>query len=63
LESIVINDISSDGGEIIEQLITARKELRQVKNYQLADEIRKRLGELGIALEDSPQGTIWKRKR
>jgi cysteinyl-tRNA synthetase len=63
LETISINDISSDGSKVIEQLITARKELRQVKKYQLADEIRNKLGELGIALEDSPQGTIWKRKR
>ena len=63
LEAISIDDISSDGSKVIEQLITTRKELRQAKKYQLADEIRYKLGELGIALEDSPQGTTWKRKR
>jgi cysteinyl-tRNA synthetase len=47
----------------MEQLIATRKELRQAKQYQLADGIRNRLNELGIALEDGPQGTTWKRKR
>jgi len=30
--------------------------------WQYADEIRANLGELGIALEDTPKGTVWKRK-
>jgi cysteinyl-tRNA synthetase len=37
--------------------------LRQAKQWQLADNIRKKLDELGIALEDTPKGTVWKRKR
>ncbi len=47
----------------IELLITTRKELRQAKQYQLADQVRARLEELGILLEDTPKGTVWKRKR
>ena len=46
----------------IQLLIELRKELRQAKRYDLADSIRSRLGELGVALEDTPQGTIWKRR-
>ena len=37
--------------------------LRKEKQFQLADEIRAKLTELGIALEDTPKGTGWKRKR
>jgi cysteinyl-tRNA synthetase len=46
----------------IQLLIELREELRQAKRYDLADSIRSRLGELGVALEDTPQGTIWKRR-
>jgi len=49
--------------EYIENLIRQRDEYRQAGQWQLADEIRSKLGELGIALEDTPKGTVWKRKR
>jgi cysteinyl-tRNA synthetase len=44
----------------IELLIGLRKELREAKQYQLADRIRSGLNDLGIALEDGPGGTTWK---
>lgn len=44
----------------IELLIALRKELREQKQYQLADRIRSGLAELGVALEDSASGTTWK---
>jgi cysteinyl-tRNA synthetase len=44
----------------IDLLISLRKELREAKQYQLADRIRDGLGELGITLEDTPSGTSWK---
>ena len=49
----------------IQWLIDFRDDLRRAKQFQLADEIRAKLAELGIALEDTPEGTItrWKRKR
>jgi cysteinyl-tRNA synthetase len=46
----------------IQLLIELRDELRQAKHYDLADRVRSRLSELGIALEDTPQGTVWKRR-
>ena len=47
----------------IEDLIRQRDKLRQAKQWQLADEIRVKLDELGITLEDTPQGTVWMHKR
>jgi cysteinyl-tRNA synthetase len=44
----------------IELLIELRKELREAKQYQLADRIRNGLGELGVTLEDAAGKTTWK---
>jgi cysteinyl-tRNA synthetase len=44
----------------IELLIQIREELRSEKQWQLADLIRDRLSDLGIALEDSKDGTYWR---
>jgi cysteinyl-tRNA synthetase len=44
-------------------LIDVREELRNVKQFTLADMIRDRLLELGIALEDGKKGTTWKLDR
>ncbi len=52
-----------DAATIIESLISMRRELRREKQFQLADEIRNKLLESGIMLEDTPAGTVWKRKR
>ena len=46
----------------IQQLIDARTQARQDKDWAGADAIRKQLLELDILLEDTPQGTIWKVK-
>ena len=45
----------------IEQLIAERKAAREAKNWKLADQIRADLEKQGIVLEDSKQGTIWRR--
>jgi cysteinyl-tRNA synthetase len=50
-----------DAGPLIQLLIEIRDELRKAKQWQLADMIRQRLIELGITLEDTPKGTVWKR--
>ncbi len=52
-----------DAESLIQLLMSIRYELRQAKQFQLADEIRSKLGELGIALEDTPKGAVWKRQR
>jgi cysteinyl-tRNA synthetase len=50
-----------DAEPLIQLLIEIRDELRKAKQWQLADMIRQRLIELGITLEDTPKGTVWKR--
>ncbi len=44
----------------IELLIALRAELRAAKQFAIADSLRARLADLGVTLEDSPQGTRWK---
>lgn len=46
----------------IETLISIRQQLRAAKQYALADEIRKRLTDLDIVLEDSSAGTTWRKQ-
>ena len=45
----------------IEELIEKRTAARKAKDFKTADEIRDRLKEMGIILEDTPQGVKWTR--
>jgi cysteinyl-tRNA synthetase len=45
----------------IDELIKKREEARKVKNWEKSDEIRDQLLKMGIQLEDSAKGTVWKR--
>ena len=47
--------------ERIQAQIDARTAAKKAKNYAEADRIRKALLEAGIALEDTPKGTSWRR--
>jgi cysteinyl-tRNA synthetase len=47
---------------LVQLLIDQRNDARKSKNFAQADAIRKRLDEIGILLEDSPQGTKWRLK-
>jgi len=45
----------------IEALVQKRAEAKKNKDWATADEIRNKLKERGIVLEDSPNGTTWKK--
>jgi len=49
-------------GELIELIIKIRQEARSKKDWATADTIRNGLKEIGIILEDTPQGVRWKRQ-
>lgn len=45
----------------VEELIAKRTEARKNKDFKTADAIRDQLKEMGIVLEDTPQGVKWSR--
>ncbi|MBQ8180100.1 MAG: cysteine--tRNA ligase [Candidatus Methanomethylophilaceae archaeon] len=62
--NIIPQDDGADDGtldSVMDILIDLRAQLRKDKRYDLADMIRDRLKESGIALEDSSDGAKWKR--
>jgi cysteinyl-tRNA synthetase len=52
--------VSSDISAFIDLLVNTRTELRAAKQWVLADQIRDRLVELNVVLEDTSRGTGWK---
>ena len=49
------------GEDQINARIAARIAAKKAKNYAEADRIRNSLLEAGVVLEDTPQGTTWRR--
>jgi cysteinyl-tRNA synthetase len=45
----------------VDVLVAERQRHRQERNFRQADEIRDHLKMLGIAIEDTPHGTVWRR--
>ncbi len=63
-ETFLQGGAQADDGEVaeIEALIQQRLDARKAKDWAAADAARDRLNEMGIVLEDGPQGTTWRRK-
>lgn len=57
LETKKESTTEADG--FIDLLIEIRKDLRANKLWALSDKVRDRLGEMGVVLEDSKEGTSW----
>jgi cysteinyl-tRNA synthetase len=61
----VIGILQKSGGERldaeIEELINKRQQARKEKDWKTADQIRDRLKDMGITLEDTPQGVKWRK--
>ncbi len=54
---------TGDVAPFVELLIETRAGLRKEKQFALADNLRDRLAELGVVLEDTPRGTEWRFER
>ena len=52
---------SVDNAEEIERLVAERTEAKKNKDFKRADEIRNVLKDRGIALEDTANGTLWRK--
>jgi cysteinyl-tRNA synthetase len=53
--------VSKEEKEKINNLLEKRDLAKKEKNYQLADSIRDELKNMGVAIMDTPQGTIWEK--
>jgi cysteinyl-tRNA synthetase len=53
------NETGGKETQLIELLLKIRQKSREEENYQLADEIRDKLEQLGVEVEDTPQGAKW----
>lgn len=58
---LVYNRGSKDLDSEVEKLIEERTAARKAKDFKTADAIRDKLKEMGITLEDTPQGVKWSR--
>jgi cysteinyl-tRNA synthetase len=54
---------AEDAGPFIDLLLATRQRLREAKQWALADEVRDRLRDLGVVVEDRPDGAVWRRER
>ena len=62
----IVPDAPSVEGELaawVEDRLAARRAARATRDFGAADAIRKELDGRGIAIEDTPQGTRWKKLR
>ncbi len=48
--------------QVMALMIRLRQDARGQKNFAMADSIRKGLTDLGITLEDGPEGTRWRKE-
>jgi len=54
-----LTETEMQNSELVELLLEMRNQFREVEQWALADQIRDRLAEEGIVLEDGKQGTTW----
>ena len=60
LEDKSYNQISSEFKDKVDNLIEDRSNAKKKRDFELADKIRSELIDLGIEINDSPEGTTWK---
>jgi len=62
---IIPEDLADDvSGELVEGLmdiiLDIRREYREAKDYERSDALRDELAELGVAVDDRPEGPVWR---
>ena len=55
--------VADPEGEAIQALVEARSAARAAKDYTEADRIRAELDGMGVIIDDTPTGTVWRRPR
>ena len=60
-EALHTESESVDNAEEIERLVAERTAAKKNKDFKRADEIRNLLKDRGIALEDTANGTLWRK--
>ena len=60
LEDKSYNKISSEFKDKVDNLIEDRSNAKKKRDFELADKIRTELIDLGVEINDSPEGTTWK---
>ena len=60
LEDKSYNQISSVFKDKVDNLIEDRSNAKKKRDFELADKIRSELIDLGVEINDSPEGTTWK---
>lgn len=65
---IIPDDLTQElGGELVEGLMNIvldmRQRYRESKDWEQADALRQRLSELGVVVEDRPEGPAWRLER
>ncbi len=60
LEDKSYNQISSEFKDKVDNLIEDRSNAKKKRDFELADKIRSELIDLGVEINDSPEGTTWK---
>ena len=60
-EKLIKKEASADDDKI-DALVKERDEARKNKDWARSDEIRDQLKDLGVTIQDTPQGTRWTRE-
>jgi len=58
-----VEDQSAAVKSLMNLILDLRRKMRERKDWETADELRGRLEGLGFNLEDTPEGTKWKKQR
>jgi len=62
MEELVLDQNNAGEVQEIEALVRKRSEAKRNRDFVLSDKIRQELNDRGILIEDTREGTRWRRK-